>query len=165
MLAKKGDQKAMFEIYKLYYKPMYNASLRILKNTAEAEDIMQEAFLDAFQKIDQYDERSAFGYWLKRIVINKSLDQLKKKKDIVPIDELPIAQEEIIEEDHLEVLSYKVDQIKDAVNKLPDDYRIIVSLYLLEGYDHDEIAQVLEITNEKFTSQVFKSKEKSLLKP
>ena len=68
------------KIYKLYYKAMYNVSLRIVNNEAEAEDIMQESFLSAFEKIDTYTGQVSFGAWLKRIVINKSLDVMKKRK-------------------------------------------------------------------------------------
>ncbi len=77
---KEGDQKAQFQIYKLYYKAMYNTSLRIVNDTMEAEDIMQEAFLSAFDKIDTYSGTVSFGAWLKKIVINRSLDALGKEK-------------------------------------------------------------------------------------
>jgi len=76
---KRGDQKAQFQIYKLYYKAMYNTSLRIVNNTVEAEDIMQEAFLSAFEKIGTYSGTVSFGAWLKKIVQNRSLDVLSKK--------------------------------------------------------------------------------------
>jgi DNA-directed RNA polymerase specialized sigma24 family protein len=77
-----GDQKAQFQIYKLYYKAMFNTSLRIVSDTMEAEDIMQESFLSAFEKIDTYSGTVSFGAWLKRIVINRSLDSLNRKKAI-----------------------------------------------------------------------------------
>lgn len=157
---KKGDQKAMFELYKLYYKTMYNTSLRIIGNSGEAEDIMQEAFLDAFQKIDSFDNRSGFGYWLKRIVINKSIDQYKKKKESHSIEEEEIDIPDKLEEDHLEVLSYKVEQIKKAINKLPENYRIIISLYLLEGYDHEEISEILGISYENSRARFSRAKRK-----
>src|SRR5512136_3357798 len=79
---KSGDQKAQFQIYKLYYKAMYNTSLRIVNDMMEAEDIMQESFLSAFEKIDTYSGTVSFGAWLKRIVINRSLDALGKKKAV-----------------------------------------------------------------------------------
>ena len=80
---RKNDQKAQLEIYKLYYKPMYNTSLRILNHEAEAEDVMQESFLDAFRKIEEYKGEGSFGGWLRRIVVNNSIDTLKKRKEIV----------------------------------------------------------------------------------
>ncbi|TAH56263.1 MAG: sigma-70 family RNA polymerase sigma factor, partial [Methanosarcina mazei] len=79
---KDGDRKAQFQIYKLYYKAMYNTSLRIVNNSMEAEDIMQESFLAAFEKIDMYSGTVSFGAWLKRIVINRSLDALSRRKVI-----------------------------------------------------------------------------------
>jgi len=79
-LCREGNQKAQFQLYKLYYKPMYCVSLRIVNNEAEAEDIMQEAFLKAFRKIDTYKGEVSFGAWLKKIVIYRSLDHLKKKR-------------------------------------------------------------------------------------
>ena len=82
-----GDRKAQYEIYKLYYKAMYNTCLRIVNDTAEAEDIMQESFLDAFQRIDTYTGTGTFGSWLKRIVVNRSLDFIRKQKEFTSLSE------------------------------------------------------------------------------
>ena len=126
---------------------MYNTAFRILKNSAEAEDVMQEAFLSAFKNIGEYKGDASFGAWLKRIVVNKSLDELKRKKDLVTINENEIHIEDSNqEENYLEILSYKIDQIRIGIEQLGDDDRIIISLFLLEGYDHEEIAQVLNIS-------------------
>ena len=95
---KAGDRKAQFKLYKLYYKAMFNTSLRIVDDTAEAEDIMQESFLDAFRRLDSYTGEGSFGSWLKRIVINKSLDSLRKTKDSISIEEEELDLPEIIEE-------------------------------------------------------------------
>ena len=78
---KANSSKAQYEIYKLYYKAMYNTSVRIMNNSADAEDVMQESFLDAFRKIDQYTGSGSFGGWLKRIVVNNSLDAIKRSKE------------------------------------------------------------------------------------
>jgi len=133
---KVNDRKAQFDLYKLYYKSMYNTALRILNDSAEAEDVMQEAFLDAFRKIDSYRKEASFGSWLKRIVINRSLDAIKRKKDLTSIDdmngELP---SEVKDEDYLEILTEKISAIREGIHMLPDNYRIVMSLYLLEGYD------------------------------
>ena len=75
---KKGSQSAQFEVYQLYYRAMFNTSLRIVQNSYEAEDVMQEAFLNAFTKLDSFKGEVAFGAWLKRIVINRSLTQLNE---------------------------------------------------------------------------------------
>ena len=126
---------------------MHNTSYRILKDSAEAEDVMQEAFLVAFQKIEEYKGDATFGAWLKRIVINRALDQIKKKKETVSIEE---AGNEIVIDDtaenYLEILAYKIEQIRMGIEKLTEDDRVIISLFLLEGYDHEEISQVLEIS-------------------
>ena len=162
---KKGEQKAQFQLYKLYYKAMFNTSFRIVNDQMEAEDIMQEAFLKAFDKIHTYSGRVSFGAWLKRIVINHSLDELKKKRvDFESMEENP-KSEKITEDDEEEQEderdpSYQVEQIRDTINELPDGYRIVLSLYLLEGYDHEEIAEILNITSSTSRSQYTRAKNK-----
>ncbi len=159
---KTGDQKAQFQIYKLYYKAMYNTSLRIVNDTMEAEDIMQESFLSAFEKIDTYSGTVSFGAWLKRIVINRSLDALSKRKAIFEDIEAHtgIRDDGSEETSRQEDLDLKVEEVKEAINKLPDGYRIILSLYLLEGYDHDEIAEILGISSSTSRSQLSRAKQK-----
>jgi len=157
-----GDQKAQFKIYNLYYKAMYNTSYRILNDQMEAEDVMQEAFLDAFQKIYQYDGSAAFGAWLKRIVINKSLDRLKKMKHDISIDEIENELIERDEEDYFEVLSMKIEAIRKGIEQLNDSYRIILSLYLLEGYDHQEISEILGINYNAVRTKYSRARKKLL---
>ncbi len=161
---KTGDQKAQFQVYKLYYKAMFNTSLRIVNDTMEAEDIMQESFLSAFEKIDTYSGTVSFGAWLKKIVINRSLDTLSRKKAIFEDIETHIgikdtSGEEIALKEEVEI---KVEEVKQAIENLPDGYRIILSLYLLEGYDHDEIADILSITSSTSRSQLSRAKQKLL---
>jgi RNA polymerase sigma-70 factor (ECF subfamily) len=158
-----GDQKAQFKIYKLYYKAMYNTSYRILNNQMEAEDVMQEAFLDAFQKIYQYDGTATFGAWLKRIVINKSIDRLKKIKYEVSLDDIENDVFETQEEDYFEVLSTKIDAIREGIEKLRDSYRVILSLYLLEGYDHQEISDILGINYNAVRTRYSRARQKLLV--
>ena len=159
---KRGDQKAQFQIYKLYYKTMYNTSLRILNDSMEAEDIMQEAFLSAFEKMDTYLGSVSFGVWLKKIVVNRSLDALSKRKEIFEnIDShIEIKDESEDETIRREELNVKVEDIKKAIDALPDGYRIVLSLYLLEGYDHDEIAEIMSITSSASRSQLSRAKQK-----
>jgi RNA polymerase sigma-70 factor (ECF subfamily) len=154
---RKGDTKAQFELYKLYYKPMYNVCLRMVGNQVEAEDVMQEAFLNALIKIDTYEGKVSFGAWLKRIVINRSLDQLKKRK--VKFEEL---NEKIPDEEpvSLNIGDIQMEYLKKAIQKLPDGFRVVLSLYLLEGYDHEEIAQILGITNVSSRTQFLRAKLK-----
>jgi RNA polymerase sigma-70 factor (ECF subfamily) len=141
---------------------MYNTSLRIVNDTMEAEDIMQESFLSAFEKIDTYSGTVSFGAWLKRIVINRSLDALSRRKAIFEDIELHVgirdeSSEDIVRKEELDI---KVEEVKEAINRLPDGYRIILSLYLLEGYDHDEIAEILEISSSTSRSQLSRAKQK-----
>ena len=159
---KSGDQKAQFQVYKLYYKAMYNTSLRIVGETMEAEDVMQESFLSAFEKIDSYSGTVSFGAWLKKIVINRSLDTLSRKKAIFEDIDFHIgirddSQEDLIRKEEVDIM---VEEVKEAINRLPDGYRIILSLYLLEGYDHDEIAEILKISSSTSRSQLSRAKQK-----
>ena len=160
---KKGEQKAQFQLYKLYYKAMYNTSFRIVNDRMEAEDVMQEAFLKAFDKIQTYSGRVSFGAWLKRIVINHSLDEIKKKKldfESVEGGNRPgEIKEEEEEEDESEIHD-QIEDIKDAINELPDGYRIVLSLYLLEGYDHEEIAEIMNMSSSTSRSQYTRAKSK-----
>jgi len=159
---KHGDQKAQFQIYKLYYKAMYNTSLRIVNDTMEAEDIMQESFLSAFEKINTYSGTVSFGAWLKKIVINRSLDALGKRKAVFEDIEshIGIKDDENDNVTNYEELDVKVEEVKEAIERLPDGYRVILSLYLLEGYDHDEIAEILSISSSTSRSQLSRAKQK-----
>jgi len=159
---KNGDQRAQFQIYKLYYKAMYNTSLRIVNNTMEAEDVMQESFLSAFEKIDTYSGTVSFGAWLKKIVINRSLDALSKRKAVFEDIEshIGIQDESSDVMGRHEEVDVRVEEVKEAINRLPDGYRIILSLYLLEGYDHDEIAEILAISSSTSRSQLSRAKQK-----
>ena len=157
---KRGERKAQFEIYKLYSKAMYNTAYRILNNTAEAEDIIQESFLKAFQKIDSFLGDVSFGAWLKKIVVNASLDEIRKKKfdleSIENIDVLDIYNED----DEVKDFSYEIIKVRNAIMLLPEGYRIVLSLYLLEGYDHDEIAEIVGISASTSRSQLARAKKK-----
>jgi len=159
---KTGDQKAQFQIYKLYYKAMYNTSLRIVNDSMEAEDIMQESFLSAFEKIDTYSGTVSFGAWLKRIVVNRSLDTLSKRKAVFEDIEshIGIRDDSTDETERNENIDVKVEEVKHAIENLPDGYRIILSLYLLEGYDHDEIAEIMGINSSTSRSQLSRAKQK-----
>ena len=154
---RQGSQKAQFQIYKLYYKAMYNVSLRIVNDEFEAEDVMQEAFLNAFKKIDTYRGEVSFGAWLKKIVVNRSLDVFKKRK--VKFEEMNENTTEMPDKEGMPV-EVDVNEIKKAIQSLPDGYRTVLSLYLIEGYDHDEISQILRISNTASRTQYSRAKSK-----
>jgi len=154
---REGSQKAQFQLYKLYYRPMYSICMRIINNETEAEDVMQEAFLNAFKKIDTYKGEVSFGAWLKKIIINRSLDHLKKKK--VKFEEINEKTNQIIDY-QMETKEVNMKVIKDAIQKLPDGYRVVLSLFLIEGYDHEEISEILGISNSSSRTQYLRAKNK-----
>jgi len=155
---RKGNREAQFRLYKLYYKSMYNTSLRIVGNENDAEDIMQESFLSAFRKIDTYAGKVSFGSWLKKIVINRSLDYLKKRKIIFEEVEDHLISE--AEDPVMEPREVDIQKIREALLKLPEGYRVVFSLYFLEGYDHEEIAGILKISTGSSRSQLLRAKRK-----
>ena len=139
---------------------MYNIAYRISNNQEDAEDILQEAFISAFRKLDSFRGDSSFGAWLKRIVVNKAINFIKRKKlEIDPLDEGTVESQVDNPYDD-EDLVMNVDRIRNAIQMLPDGYRVVFSLYLLEGYDHREIAQILEINESTSKSQYNRAKKK-----
>jgi RNA polymerase sigma factor (sigma-70 family) len=139
---------------------MYNAAYRIVNNEDEAQDVLQEAFISAFHNLESYRGDSAFGAWLKRIVINKALTQVTKKKmERFPDDDRwDVKEEEPV--DIFEGFPFTVEKVRAAIEALPDGYRTVLSLYLLEGYDHGEIADIMGITESTSKSQFNRSKKK-----
>jgi len=139
---------------------MYNVGFRIVNNTEEAEDVLQEAFISAFKNLHHYRGDATFGAWLKRIVVNKAINYLKKKKmERFPDDEKWDVKEEVVV-DEFENFPFSVEKVKSAIESLPDGYRTVLSLYLLEGYDHGEIAEIMGITESTSKSQFNRSKKK-----
>ena len=141
---------------------MLIVALRFVKDTMEAEDIVQEAFIKAFSKLEQYKAEVTFGAWLKRIVINKCIDVLKSKR-----------QRSIeLEEHHLNVVDtdyenewlvddeITIDEVKIAIERLPEKYKFVVMLYLVEGYDHQEISEILNISEVASRTQLSRGKQK-----
>ena len=153
---RKGNSKAQFRLYDQYSKAMYNLAYRILNNREAAEDILQEAFVECFRNIDSFRFESTFGAWLKKITLNKCINHIKKKKiDLTLCETLPVT---ICEEE--EEVIYETETIFKSIEMLPDGYRIILTLYLLEGYDHTEISQILGISESTSKSQYSRAKEK-----
>jgi len=158
---RKGNARAQYELYNLYAKAMYNICLRMMRSREAAEDMLQEAFSDAFGKLDSFRFDSGFGSWLKRIVINNCINELNRRKtDLEFFDDMHIFEneEETDEREYENQLS--VQNIKKAMEFLPGGSRIIFSLYLLEGYDHVEISQILNITESNSKSQYMRAKNR-----
>ena len=156
---RQGDQQAHFQLYKLYSKAMYNVGYRITVSEEEAQDVLQEAFTSAFRNLNYYRGDAAFGAWLKRIVINKALTALQKRKyDRIPDDENWDIPEDQSPEEYSDKLT--VERVKQGIQQLPDGYRAVLSLYLLEGYDHQEIAEIMNISESTSKSQLNRAKNK-----
>jgi RNA polymerase sigma factor (sigma-70 family) len=154
-----GDQEAHFKLYKLYSRAMYNVGYRITGNEADAEDVLQEAFISAFRNLESYRGDASFGSWIKKIVINKAINQLKKRKLVtMPEDEEFDIPAEASDQEYMPELS--VDKVRQTIQQLPDGYRSVLSLYLLEGYDHQEIGEIMGITESTSKSQLNRAKSK-----
>ncbi len=161
---RQGDRRSYGELYQKYAKAMYNTSLRIVNHTADAEDVLQESFCDAFAAIGSFGYKSTFGAWLKRIVINKSINALRKRKaDIIDIEKTNLGH--LTEETGYdeEEIRFKVEEIRKAVKELPNGYRTVLSLHLFEGYDQEEIAEIMQISHATVRTQYMRAKQKLLL--
>ncbi len=154
----KGSNKARYQLYQLYSKAMFNLCYRMMNNREDAEDALQEAFVQAFRKLDTFRNESGFGSWLKKITINTCINALNKRKlDLTYFDEMHRFE---TSEDEPEESLYTTEHILDAMNQLPEGGRIVFSLYLLEGYDHSEIAQILKITESTSKTQYMRAKRR-----
>ena len=155
--ARDNDRDAQFDLYKKYSGAMYNVALRITRNTAIAEDVLQEAFLNAFGSLSYYRGEASFGSWLKRIVINKAISISKKESRLeLSVTETDFDRVDIPEEQG----DYNVDLIKRAIDNLPDGFRTVLTLYLFEGYDHREISEILNISESTSKTQYKRAKDK-----
>ena len=156
------DRKAQYEVYQKYSKAMFNICVRMLGNTEEAEDVLQDAFLNAFRNMKQFKGQSSLGAWIKRIVVNQCINQLKKRKlDMLSLEETHYQEPVGEQEDTTDIgLILDIDRIRDAIQLLPDGFRVVFSLYLLEGYDHQEIAQILDVSESTSKSQYHRAKKK-----
>ena len=139
---KKNDTKAQSEIYKLFSSKLFAICLKYSRNHAEAQDILHDAFLVIFKKIAQFKSKGSFEGWLKRIVINTALQRYRKK------GVLEIVNEELIEDVKVEIDNddVNIDFLLKCIQELPDRYRLVFNLYVLDGYSHKEIAKMLNIT-------------------
>lgn len=158
--SKRGNAQAQYQLYKAYSRAMYNICLRMMNTRTEAEDMLQEAFTEAFHRLGTFRYESSFGTWLKRIVINRCINELKRKKTDLKLfeDMTPFYSRAEEQEDYESILS--VESVKKAMEELPRGSRMIFSLYLLEGYDHVEISQILNISESNSKSQYMHAKQR-----
>lgn len=160
---RKGEQRAQMELYNKYQKAMYNTALRIVNDTAEAEDVMQEAFINAFLKIDTFQGHSTFGAWLKKITVNLSINSFNKRSKLKEVSYNDQFKNEVYEDIGIdpeeETKNKKVQQILLAMRSLKENYRIALNLHLIEGYDYDEICEILKITPANCRTTISRAKE------
>ncbi|MEW4924231.1 RNA polymerase sigma factor [Algibacter sp. 2305UL17-15] len=159
---KQNNRKAQMQLYNQYCNGMYIVAKRFLKDANDAEDVVQEAFIKAFTKLHQYKAEVTFGAWLKRIVVNKSIDFLKsKKQQLVALEEVHLKVVDTENNDKWLVDdAITVNDVKKAINRLPEKYQYVVMLYLIEGYDHQEISEILEISEVASRTQLSRGKVK-----
>uniref|UniRef100_UPI004049889B RNA polymerase sigma factor n=3 Tax=Flavobacterium sp. TaxID=239 RepID=UPI004049889B len=157
------DKSAQFDLYQKYAKAMFNVAFRIVKDAHFAEDVMQEAFLKAFTQLDRYNQEASFGSWLKRIVMNQSIDFYKKSKRLSFEsfdDHLKVIKNSNVETEHeYDTTNWKVQEVLNQMNTLKESYRIILTLSLIEGFDNEEITEILQINSQQCRTTLSRAKE------
>ena len=154
---KSGDHRAQLKLYNQYAQAMFNTARTVLNNDADAEECMQEAFLRAFKSLHQYRAEASFGAWLKRITINECLRRQRRVRlEFESISSNLKHEEEEPDRD----FPFSISQVKQAMSKLPVGYKVVLQLYLIEGYDHEEIAQILDMKSATSRSQYLRGKKK-----
>ncbi|MBO6606866.1 RNA polymerase sigma factor [Psychroserpens sp.] len=163
---RKGDEKAMMRIYDLYCQGMFQVACRYL-NDEDAKDAIQDSFLKAFTKLEFYTEQFSFGSWLKRIVINQCIDALKKNKvEFIESSQVQLTTLTDLDDWMFESSITKA-QIIEVIDQLPLKFQVVVKLYLIEGFDHEEIASILNIPVKTSRTHLFRGKKilREQLKP
>lgn len=154
-----GDRVAQRAFYDSYSKAMYNAAFRILQSREEAEDVLQESFLKAFNSMSTFRGDASVGSWLKRIVVNASINTLKKRRlnfDVLDEDRLEVEDEGPYEE----MFHYTIDDVKSAVKELSDGYRTVFTLYVFEDYSHKDIGDFLGVSESTSKSQLNRARKR-----
>ena len=157
--SQEGDRKAQHELYNLYVEAMYNICRRMMGNDEDAKDALQDAFIQAFSKLGTLQNVDSFPGWLKRIVINRCLNQLKKTRELQMLSNVETAS---LPDDHEidDTLEWKVNRVRNAIDRISEGCRTVLNLYVFEGYNHQEIAQILSITESASKAQYSKAKSK-----
>jgi RNA polymerase sigma-70 factor (ECF subfamily) len=155
---REGRRDAQFELYRLYSRAMYNTALRMVRHPHDAEDILQSVFLEVFTKLDSFRYESTIGAWMKRITVNKCINFIKSRK--IALTELTASHDRSDAPEPENQTVHSVEKINRAIAELPDGYRVVFSLYAIEGYDHEEIGQILGVTAATSKSQYSRAKAK-----
>ena len=157
-----GKQSAQLEVYNRYYSAMYNTAFRIVKDSAEAEDVMQESFLNAFTKLHTFKAEVTFGAWLKRIVINNSIYHYRKQQQRSEVsldDKLYKVEDNDGFVTDYESTRQKAQKVLETMNRLKDNYRVSLTLHLIEGYDYEEISEIMDISYANCRTMISRAKE------
>lgn len=152
-----GNRSAQYELYQRYSKAMYAICLRYTKSTAEAEDVLQEAFVKVFTKIESFKRESTLGYWIKRIVINTALNHQRSKLYLHPMVDVELMNDKT--EAATALSDYSYQELLEMIKGLPDGCQVIFNLYAIEGYKHQEIAEMLSISEGTSKSQYARAKQ------
>ncbi len=158
--SKAGDRAAQYMLYRLYAKVMFNIAMRMMNNREEAEDMLQDSFTHVFRHLHKFRFESSFGSWIKRIVINHCLNEIKRRKTDLQFFEDMSVFDGPPESNEVYAAGLSVENIRKAMEYLPNGSRLIFSLYLLEGYDHREISQILNISESNSKSQYMRARRK-----
>jgi RNA polymerase sigma factor (sigma-70 family) len=160
-LCLKGNQLAQMEVYNRYYLAMYNIALRILKQTDEAEDSMQEAFLTAFTKLHTFKGEAPFGAWLRRIVVNQSITKFRKIEynEELEVYKLTDLTDETPEVNGESYSILKANEVLQAIKDLKPNYRSVLTLHYIEGYDYEEIAEIMNISYANSRTMISRARE------
>lgn len=158
-LCKNGNQNAQMQVYDAYCQAMFTVACHYLKVEEDAKDAMQDGFLKAFTNMHNYQPHFTFGAWLKRIIINQCLDVLKKNK--LEFANVELSELRLINEDNWDFDSViSKTEILEAIKQLTPKYKIVVQLYLIEGYDHQEISEILNIPVKTSRTHLRRGKQK-----
>ena len=161
-LCREKNQKAQFEVYSRYCKAMYNVAFRIVKDAHFAEDVMQEGFLKAFLKIDDYRQEVAFGAWLKRIIVNHGIDFYKKNSAYRSDDIEKVmykVEDDTVSDSEVDFTHLRAEHVLKAIESLKDNYRMVLTLFFIEGYDQEEITEILNISYASCRTTISRAKE------
>jgi RNA polymerase sigma-70 factor (ECF subfamily) len=147
-LCEKGDRWAQLQVYNQYAKGMYHVALRIVKDSAQAEDMMQDSMITAFAKMNQWNREATFGSWLKRIVVNNCLSHVRKEKrmPLTSMENLPL-ERAIDEQIDMDESGWTAKKVLTVMKELKENYYQVLNLHLIEGMDNEEISEILNISN------------------
>ena len=161
LLCSAGNQRAQLEVYNRYYKAMYNTALRISRDSYKAEDIMQESFLTAYTKLDTLKDKSVFGSWLTRIVVNNSIAEYNKqtKENAIALDDVIYKVEDNNGIEENDLANEKAKYILDTMKTLKPNYNLGLTLHLIEGYDYEEVAEIMNISYANSRTLISRAKE------